>query len=296
MLRRGAAAPPTIETPSSRTKAEAARRTPRGKGSSGSSRPAPGDPRVGDAGDAAAIVAAQVPDVGGHPLGAGRAVQPDREDGERLDGGQGGGDVGPHQHRPGALDREGDHHRNVPLHPFERLETGDQRDLDLQQVLARLDDQQVRSGLDERPRLLGEGGRHRLEGDVSQRRELVVGPMEPATYAGPPCRRIASRAFPTAARLISATRSASPYSARTIALAPKVFVSSTVAPGGEEGGMPLPDHLGSGNVQEFVAPVPSLPGGRGISIRCRFVPQAPSKNRIFASRIAIALPSVSAQS
>ena len=48
------------------------------------------DSGVGDAGDAAAIVAAKVPEVGYHfgPV----AQSADREDGERLDGGQGGGD------------------------------------------------------------------------------------------------------------------------------------------------------------------------------------------------------------
>src|SRR3990172_6481277 len=59
---------------------------------------------------------------------------------------------------------------------------------------------------------------------------FVVGPMDPATYPRPPCRAMAARACSTAARLISSTRPSSPYSARTTELAPKVFVSRTIAP------------------------------------------------------------------
>src|SRR5512143_3924132 len=86
---------------------------------------------------------------------------------------------------------------------------------------------------------------------------FVVGPMDPATYAAPPCRRIASRALPTAARLISATRSARPYALREDDRVRAEGVRrGHRRPGGEEGGMPLPDHFGGGNVEEFVAPLP----------------------------------------
>ncbi len=125
---------------------------------------------------------------------------------------------------------------------------------------------------------------------------FVVGPMEPATNAGPPCRRIASRAFPTAARLISATRSASPYSARTIALAPKVFVSSTVAPAERKEACHSRITSGAETFRNSLHPSRPSQADGGISIRCRFVPQAPSKNRMFSSRNAIALLPVSAQS
>jgi hypothetical protein len=125
---------------------------------------------------------------------------------------------------------------------------------------------------------------------------FVVGPMEPATYAGPPCRRIASRALPTAARLISATRSASPYSERTIALAPKVFVSSTVAPAERKEACHSRITSGPETLRNSLHPSRPSQADGGISIRCRFVPQAPSKNRMFSSRIAIAPPSISAQS
>ena len=88
-----------------------------------------------------------------HVLGAGRAVEADDVDVERLERGQHRADVGAEQHlaalgqqRHAALDRQ------PPVLELERLAGAEDRGLDLEDVLRGLDDDQVDAALDERLR------------------------------------------------------------------------------------------------------------------------------------------------
>src|SRR3990172_3857595 len=113
---------------------------------------------------------------------------------------------------------------------------------------------------------------------------FVVGPMDPATYPRPPCRAMAARACSTAARLISSTRPSSPYSARTTELAPKVFVSRTIAPAARNDPCSSAMASGAERFRYSLHPscFPQADGGR--ERRCRFVPHAPSKMRTVSSK------------
>ena len=123
--------------------------------------------------------------------------------------------------------------------------------------------EEVDPGFDERARLLRERGPHRLEGDVSQRRELRGGPegarhvrgfaVPTDRLAGVSDRRPVDLGDPVGQSVL---RENDRVGAEGVRLEHR-------RPRGEEGGMPLPDHLGCGNVEEFVASVPPLPSGHG---------------------------------
>ena len=109
-----------------------------------------------------------------HVLGAGRAVEAERVDLQRLERGQHRADVGAEQHlaavgqqRDAGLDR----HRAAER--LERLARAEDRGLDLEDVLRGLDDQQVGAALHEAARLLLEDRDQLAEGDLAQGR--VVG-------------------------------------------------------------------------------------------------------------------------
>ena len=134
---------------------------------------------VRDAVDRDGRVLAEEADRVAHVLGAGRAVQPDHVDVERLERGQHGADVGAEQHlaalgqqRHAALDRQ------RPVLELERLAGAEDRGLDLEDVLRGLDDDQVGAALDEPARLLGEDLDELGEGDLTERR-VVAGGEEP---------------------------------------------------------------------------------------------------------------------
>ena len=129
---------------------------------------------VGDAVHRHRAVLAEEADRVAHVLGAGRAVESERVDLQRLQGGQHGADVGAQQHlaavgqqRDARLDRDRAPER------LERLAGAEDRGLDLEDVLGGLDDDEVGAALDEPARLLLEDGDELAEGDLAQRR--VVG-------------------------------------------------------------------------------------------------------------------------
>ncbi len=132
-----------------------------------------------------------------HVLRPRRAVQADHVDAERLERGQDRRDVGPEQHlaavrqqRYGGVDRE---HAALLA---ERLAGAEDRRLDLEDVLRRLDDQQVCAALDQARGLLGEHGDELAEADVPEprllRRRKVAGGTDrsghEAALAGRPAR------------------------------------------------------------------------------------------------------------
>ncbi len=137
---------------------------------------------VGDARHRARAVLAEEADRVAHVLGAGRAVQPDHVDPQRLQRAQHRGDVGPQQHlaavgqqRHGGVDRQ-----RAPgaLESGARAEHGG---LDLEDVLRRLDDDEVRAAVDQPLGLLGEDLDQLAEADLPERR--IFG-----------CRQVARRA------------------------------------------------------------------------------------------------------
>ena len=113
-------------------------------------RPLVRDARVRDALDRHRAELAEEADRVAHVLGAGRAVQADDVDAERLERRQHGRDVGAEQHLAAVRqqrDRGLDRHRAARL--GERLARAEDGGLDLEDVLRRLDDQQVRAAVDQ---------------------------------------------------------------------------------------------------------------------------------------------------
>ena len=134
------------------------------------------DAGVRDALDRHRRVLAEEADGVAHVLGAGRAVQADHVDRERLERREHGGDVGAEQHLAavrqqghGGLDRHG------PAGLCERLARTEDGGLDLEDVLRRLDEKQVRAAVDEPLRLLGEDGDELAEADLPERRVVRCG-------------------------------------------------------------------------------------------------------------------------
>ena len=165
------------------------------------------DAGVRDAVDRDGAELAEEADRVAHVLGAGRAVQADHVDLERLERREHGGDVGAEEHLP-AVGQERDRglERHGAAGGLERLAGAEDRGLDLEDVLRGLDDQQVGAAVDQAPRLLLED-RRRARGSVirpsvgsSEAGSWPVGPIEPATKR---CSPIARRAISAALRLIS---------------------------------------------------------------------------------------------
>ena len=98
---------------------------------------------VGHAGQRDAGVAGQVAQVLAHLGGAGRAVQADHVDAERLQRRQRGADLGAEQHGAGRLDRHRDDQGDVGAGRLHRAAGADDGGLRLQQVLGGLHEQRV---------------------------------------------------------------------------------------------------------------------------------------------------------
>ena len=90
-----------------------------------------------------ARMAGQVAEVLTHLGRAGGAVQADHVDTERLDRGQRRADLAAEQHRARRLHRHMREHRDVPARLRHRAPRAEHRGLELQQVLARLDQDRV---------------------------------------------------------------------------------------------------------------------------------------------------------
>ena len=114
-------------------------------------------------------------------LGSRRAVQADDVDRQSLERRQHRADVGPEEHPPRRVERHLDLERDSPPALTEASLDPDDRRLDLEHVLARLEEQQVAPTLDERLCLLGEDLRELAKGDRAERR--IVGGGEHARRA-----------------------------------------------------------------------------------------------------------------
>ena len=126
--------------------------------------------------DQARPVRRQPAHVLGHLLRPGGAVQPDQRHVEGVDDGGRGGDVRPDQQGAGGLDRDLHEDRRVGA-GFRPGELGGvDRRLDLQRVLAGLDQQRVDPAGDQAAALFGQRGLERVVGDVAERRQLGAGP------------------------------------------------------------------------------------------------------------------------
>ena len=127
-------------------------------------------PGVGDARDRHRAELAEEADRVAHVLRAGRAVQADHVDLQRLERRQHRGDVGAEQHlaavRAAARRRCGSAACGRAL---ERLARAEDRRLDLEDVLRGLDDQQVGAAVDQPRGLLGEDLDQLAEADLPER-------------------------------------------------------------------------------------------------------------------------------
>ena len=135
-----------------------------------------GDAGVGDAVDRHRRVLAEEADRVAHVLGAGRAVEADDVDLQRLERGQRGADVGAEQHLA-AVGQEADAglDRHGAAGGLERLAGAEDGGLDLEDVLRGLDDDQVDAALEQAPGLLREDGHELAEADRAERRVLGGG-------------------------------------------------------------------------------------------------------------------------
>ena len=141
-----------------------------------------GDAGVRDAVDRRRAVLAEEADGVAHVLRAGRAVEADDVDVERLERGQRGADVGAEQHLA-AVGEEADAglDRHGAAGGLERLAGAEHGGLDLEDVLRGLDDDQVDAALQQAAGLLLEDLHEVAEADRAERR--VVGGGEVAGRA-----------------------------------------------------------------------------------------------------------------
>ena len=108
---------------------------------------------------------------------------------------------------------------------------------------------------------------------------FVVGPMEPATNASAPARRIASRRVLHRRAVDLRDAVAEPVLRQHDPVGAEGVRLQHHRPRVEERLVPFPDHLGA-RKRSGIRCTPRAPARRtaGISIRCRFVPQAPSNS------------------
>ena len=140
--------PPTNESPYSVTKPDSASASSSGcSGYSAPLAPSTGRPGVGHHRHRDAGVVGQVAQVLAHLGGPGRAVQPDHVDAERLDRRQRRADLAAQQHGAGGFDGDVGDDRDMPAELGHRPARSQHRGLELQQVLAGLDEDRVGAAL-----------------------------------------------------------------------------------------------------------------------------------------------------
>ena len=136
--------------------------------------------------DQARPVLGQPFDVLGHLLRAGRAVEPQQIDAEGMDGGGGGRDVGTDQQRAGGLDRHLHEDRLARARRGARLLGAVDGGLDLQRVLAGLDEDGIDAAGDQPRALDGQGRLERVVVDMAEARQLGAGTDVAEHEARPP--------------------------------------------------------------------------------------------------------------
>jgi hypothetical protein len=117
-----------------------------------------------------------VPEVLAHLGRAGRAVQPEDVDAERLERRERRADLAAEQHRAGRLDRHLAHQRHVGARRRDRALRADDRRLGLQEVLGGLDEHCVHATGEHPAHLRLVRVAQRGVGDVTQRRQLGARP------------------------------------------------------------------------------------------------------------------------
>ncbi len=115
-------------------------------------------------------------DMLGHLLRAGGAIESDQRHVQRIDHGGSGGDVGADQQRAGGLDRDLDEDRRILACFGPRRLGGVDRRLDLQRVLAGLDQDGVHAARDQPLRLDDQPGFQRVVTDMAEARQLGARP------------------------------------------------------------------------------------------------------------------------
>ena len=156
-------------------------------------------------------MAGQVPQVFAHLGGPGGAVQPDHVDAQRFDGRQRRADLAAQQHGAGRFDGDMGENRDVTAGLGHRPARPQHRRLELQQVLAGLDEDRVGAAIQHpecslRVRITD----HRVLG-VASVGSLVPGPIDPSTYRlrsavviSSATRRAIAVAFCDSSRILSA--------------------------------------------------------------------------------------------
>ncbi len=219
-------------------------------------RPEQGQPRVrhhrqrdpGVLGEGAQVLA--------HLGGPRGAVQPDEVDAERLQRGERGADLRAEQHRAGGLDGDLRHDRHPAALGGHRPAYAQDGRLGLQQVLAGLDDDRVRAARDETAAAFGVGVAEAGEGLVTERRQLRAGPDRAEHEPWPVRRRdlvghLAGQYRRLLGELADPFRDAVLGEVRQVR-AERVGLDRVRARR-EVGAVNVPDHVGPGVVEDFVA-------------------------------------------
>lgn len=121
-------------------------------------------------------VGAEVAEVLLHLLRPRGAVHADgADDIVRLQDRERGGDLGPHQHGAGGLDRHRGYHRNPSSDLLEISHRGRESAFHLERILAGLDAEDIAAAVHQPGDLLPEGGFHLIEPDISEGGELGGG-------------------------------------------------------------------------------------------------------------------------
>ncbi len=141
-----------------------------------------------------------MPQMLGHLPGPGGAVQPDDVGPQRLQGGEGGTDLGPDQHPAGGFHRHLHHERQGLAGPGHGPPAGGDRRLGLEEVVDGLDQQDVDAAGQQPVDLRLVAIAQRDEVDLAQRRELGAGADRADDPAGPVGRGVAGGHLPGDAR------------------------------------------------------------------------------------------------
>ncbi len=218
--------------------------------------PEHGQASVGHAGQPDPGVPGQVAQVLGHLGGAGRAVQPDQVDAERLEGAQRRPDLGAQQHRSGGLDGDLGDDGQVRPGGRQRAPGAHDRGLGLEEVLRRLDEERVGAAGDQPGRLrlvrvaqvgvrrVAEGGQ---PGARSHRPQDVPGVLR----GGPAVGRLAGDPGAGECQLVDALADAVLSQVRQVG--PEGVRLHGVAADREVGVVDVGDHVGAGGVEDLVA-------------------------------------------
>ncbi len=199
----------------------------------------------------------QVANVFGHLGRSGCAIQPEDRDAERIDGRQGGADLGPRQHSPGCLDGDLCLYRDLAARVLHCPSGSVDGRLQTQEVELRLDDEQIDPALEQGHRLVHVRISEVCVPDLAECWEPGPRTDRSGNPPGPVTRRelvghFSGEAGCSEIQLVDAVRDA--VLAERDGKASEAVGLDDVDACVEKGGVDVTDEPGSGDVEDLIAP------------------------------------------